>query len=280
MRLFYLLFLLMAPGLSLYAQNSPGLRNVIVDSSSYVPVDKYRALGVSYTTTRDEALSPLVFQGPGVTFSASSWKYNRNWLLQPAFTGRLHLLKNASGSSVYNEAAFKYQYTALRELLSLQHGNWRFWAGPEAGMLLNMRLHSRNTNNIASYDWAGFLGASAMVSNRFSLWGRTFAVSNQLHIPLFFLYARPPFAWAVPPAIFEEAEGAWKEVFQVGTLNNIMSLSNQVNLDFYLRKRKKGKLVQYRAFRLTYNWNYFAVGTGNPLKTGGHALSFSRVITF
>lgn len=267
-------------GAGLYAQEAPGLRDIIVDSASYVPVSRYRSVGLSYRSTRDQALSPLVFQGIGFTYSTSSWKYRKEWLWQTNFATQSHVMPNEPASSLLSEIGFSYQFSALRELTNLQRGQWRFWFGPEARMFLNTRLHSRNVNNVAAYDWATALGLSGMVSSRFQLWGRSFAISNQVQLPLAFLYARPPYAWSIPPTIFEEQEGSWKDAFQLGTLNNIFFISNQLNLDFYMPKRKKGKLLQYNAYRLAYAWSYFQVNTRNSLQTGGHQLNFSRVITF
>lgn len=272
--------LLLFTGLSLYAQEAPGLRDIIVDSASYVPVYRYRSIGLSYRTTRDQALSPLVFKGIGLSYSTSSWRYKNKWLWQTDFATQSHVLQNDPASSLLSEIGISYQVSVLRELTHLQQGQWRFWFGPEARMFLNTRLHSRNVNNVAAYDWATALGVSGMVSNRFELWGRSFAVSNQLQLPLAFLYARPPYAWGIPPSIFEEQEGSWKDAFQLGTLNNIFFIFNQLNLDFYLAKRKKGKLLQYNAYRLAYTWSYFQVSTRNRLQTGGHQLNISRVITF
>ena len=276
--LFFLLFLLAE--LNLLAQESPGLKDVIIDTNSYIPVYKYRNIGLSYSTTRDLALSPLVFQGPGASFTATSWKYKNEWLWQTDFDSRIHILKNEPGLSVMNEVSFSYQLSGLQEITKWQKGNWRFWLGPEARMLLNTRLHSRNTNNVASYDWATSLGAAAMVSTQFNLFNRTFAVSNQFQLPLAFVYARPPYAWGIPPAVFEKQEGAWKEAFKFGTLNDIILLSNKLNLDFYLKKRKNKKVIQYRAYRASYSWNYFQITTLNKIQTGGHQISLSRVITF
>ena len=279
MRIILLLFLLLS-ALHLQAQESPGLKDVIVDTTYYIPVYKYRNIGLSYSTTRDMALSPLVFQGPGATFSATSWRFKNEWLWQTNFDSRIHLLKNDPGTSTMNEIGFSYQASALREIPQWQQNNWRFWLGPEARMLLNTRIHSRNTNNVASYDWATSLGATAMVSTKFRFLKRTFAISNQLQLPLAFVYTRPPYAWGIPPAIFEKEKGAWKEAFQFGTLNDIMLIANRVNLDFYLKKRKNKKVIQFRAFRLTYAWSYFQTTTNNKVQTGGHQLSLSRVITF
>ena len=262
------------------AQEAPGLQDILSDSSAYTPVTRYRAFGLSYRTTKDKALSPLVFSGPGALFATSSWKYRKNWLWQSESSSRYNLLQNEPASSILNETGFSYRISALKELTGYQKGAWRFWAGPEAGMLLNFRLHSRNVNNVASYDWTTNLGGTAMVSRNFKILNRSFSFSNQLVIPLVFIYARPPYAWGIPPAIFEEQKGSWKEAFQAGTLNNILLLSNQLNLDFYLRKRKKGKIVRYRAMRLSYGWSFFQVKTRNVLQTGGHQLTFSRALTF
>lgn len=277
---FITVFFMLFPAIYLPAQNLPGLHEVVVDTSAYLPAQHYRAAGISYKSTKDRALSPLLFQGPGLAFSTTSWKYNNQWLWQSAFDAQGHLLQNAPGSSLLTSAGLNYQLAALRELKELQQGKWRFWAGPEARMLLNLRMHSNNVNNIASYDWATVLGVSGMLSKEFTLWKRSFAVSNQLQLPLFYLYARPPYAWGIPPPVFEEQEGAWKEAFQFGTLNTILLVKNQLNLDFYLRKKKKGKLLKYTAYRIAYAWNYFQVSSGNPLQSGGHDLMFSRVITF
>lgn len=271
---------LLFSGFCLYGQEAPGLRDIIVDSASYVPVYRYRSVGLSYRTSRDQALSPLVFHGYGIAYSSSSWKYNKEWLWQTKFSSQTHVLQNEPGSSLLSEIGFSYQVAALRELSSWKGSQWRFWLGPEARMFLNTRLHSRNVNNVAVYDWATALGVSGMLSRRFQLWGCNFALSNQLQLPLAFIYARPPYAWSIPPTIFEEQKGSWKDAFQFGTLNHIIFISNQLNLDFYLPKRKKGKLLQYNAYRLAYSWEFFQVSTRNTLQTAGHQLSISRVITF
>lgn len=264
----------------LQAQEAPGLRDIIVDSAAHVPVYRYKSFGVSLRMTRDQALSPLIFRGLGFAFNTSSWRYNNQWLWQSTFGTETHVLENEPGTSLLNEVGFSYAIAALRELGQLQRGPWRFWLGPEARMFLNTRLHTRNVNNVASYDWATAVGVTGLISTKFQLWGRSFALSNQLQLPLAFLYARPPYAWGIPPAIFEEQEGAWKDAFQLGTLNNIVQITNQLNLDFYLRRKRKGKILHYNAYRLTYAWNYFQVGTLNTVQTGGHQLSLSRVITF
>lgn len=271
---------LLLMGFSLQAQEVPGLRDIIVDTASHVPVYRYKSFGISHKMTRDLALSPLVFRGVGFAYTTSSWRYNKQWLWQSVFTTETYLLENEPGTSMMNEIGFCYHLSALRELHHWQGGRLRFWLGPEARMLLNTRLHSRNVNNVASFDWATSLGVSGLVSTRFRLWGRSFALSNQLQLPLAFIYARPAYAWGIPPAIFEEQEGSWRDAFQVGTLNNILLIGNQLNLDFHLRKKRKGKVLQYNAYRITYAWNYFQVGTLNAVRTGGHQLGFSRVITF
>lgn len=275
-----LLFSFLFCGLYLQAQEAPGLRDIIVDSAAYVPVSRYRSFGLSQRITRDQALSPLVFQGVGFAFTTSSWRYNKHWLWQTAFTTGTHILKSKSGSSMLSEISFDYHLAALQELKQWQQGSWRFWVGPEVRMLFNTRIHSRNVNNVASYDWATSLGATGLVSTKFKLWGRNFALTNQLQLPLFFVYARPPYAWAIPPTIFEDRKGAWKDAFKLGTLNHILFTSNQLNLDFQLRKKRKGKILQYNAYRLSYTWSFLQVQTLNALQTGGHQLGISRVINF
>lgn len=264
----------------LNAQEVPGLQDQIVDSTFYQPVYHYRSTGLSYRTSRDEALSPLLFQGAGLTFSGSSWKYKDKWLWQSGLATQVHLLQNEPASSLLVDVGFDYHLSALRELSSFRKDQWRFWIGPEASMLLNFRMHTRNVNNMASYDWATALGTTAMVSNQFKLFGRTFALSNQFRLPLFFLYARPPYAWSVPPAIYEKQEGSWKEAFQLGTLNDILLMSNQLNIDFFLPKRRKGTLIQKMAYRLTYSWSFFQVTSENKVQIGAQGLSLSRIITF
>lgn len=275
-----LLFSFLLLPFCLHAQEFPGLQDVVTDSTSYVPVHRYQAIGLSYWATRDEALSPLSFDGPGLSFSSASWRYNEKWLWQSTFVARGNLLTNEPVSSVLSEVGFSYTLAPLKALSLQQESRWSFWLGPEAGMLLHLRMHSRNTNNIAAYDWTTHLGISGMVSLKFELWGRPFIISNQLQLPLFFVYARPPYAWGIPPAIYEEEDGAWKEAFDFGTLNHIFSIGNQLNFDFQLRKRRNGKLVKYRAYRLSYSWNYFQVNTINKVQTGGHRLSLSRALSF
>lgn len=277
---YFILFYFAFSTFSLSAQHAPGLRDVVVDSARYRPTQHYRFLGLSYKSTRDKALSPLLFQGPGLSFATSSWKYRNHWLWQSTFSAEGHLLQNAPASALLSNASLSYSLAALRELNKIWGKKWRVWAGPEASMFLNLRLHSNNTNNIAAYEWVTALGGAGMLSREFSLWDRNFAISNQVQLPLLYLYSRPPFAWGIPPGIYEDQEGGWKEAFQAGTLNDIFFISNQLNFDFQLRKQKKGKLLKYTAYRLAYTWHYFQVRTRNSVQSGGHALRVSRIITF
>ena len=266
--------------ISLHAQSFPGLKDVIVDTTTVIPTYKYRGTGLTYRTSRDEALSPLVFTGYGSIFSSSTWKYHDKWLRQSSFSSQMVFLENEPASSIMSELGFSYRFSGLKELNSIGKGKWKLWVGPEAEMFLNMRLHSQNVNNVASYDWATAIGGSALLSKKFSLRGRSFAFSNQFHLPLLFLYARPPYAWGIPPSIFEEQKGSWKDAFNFGTLNEVLLFSNQMNFDFHLPKRKKGKLIQYRAYRIAYCWIFFHVRTLNKIQTGGHMLTFSRALSF
>lgn len=279
MRFIYIIFLFICIP-AVYGQEFPGLTDVIIDSTAYDPVTRFRAVGINYMTTKDQALSPLVFSGPGISFVSSSWRHKKHWLWKSESSGRVNYLQNEPASSVLSEMGFGYRISVLPHLPQFRTGSWKFWAGPEAGMLLNMRLHSRNINNVASYDWATSLGGTALLSTNFKLLNRTFAFTSQFMLPLVFIYARPSYAWGIPPAIYEEQKGSWKEAFQAGTLNNILLLSSQSSLDFYLKKRKNGKIVRYKAMRLSYGWSFFQVSTRNRIQTGGHQLTFSRSLTF
>lgn len=129
MKFFFTLSLLLLV-IKLFGQGAPGLTDIIVDSSSAIPVQKYRTVGLSYQTTRDKALSPLVFKGPGIYYSGSSRKYRNKWLWQSLYVSQVHLLENEPATSILNATSLSYQYAALRELSALQRGKWRFWAGP------------------------------------------------------------------------------------------------------------------------------------------------------
>lgn len=260
------------------AQEPMMLEDTVVspDLQRLYPRYKLTHWGLSISTIRDQALSPLLYQGAGFQWMLQYWKYkNGQVLVQNTSTANSATYTNQANDNVISLFGYGYQHMRLYPL-ALRHPQMQLYVGGFLHPFFNVKLLPGNINNVVSYDFLGSLGASSLLQYQFTLFRRKFILSDQLSLPLLALILRPPFAWPVPTAV--EEEGRLLADLQLGSWNRYFGLTNQVYLNFYTNKKRKGQVVKKVSQQLSYTWNYYTIPKANPLQTATHSITYSRVL--
>lgn len=278
-----LLWLILSSGVRLQAQNELMLQDTVTDPQYYEQRGdwfKVRTIGLSASTMRDQALSPLLYFGGGISQSlVNNYKFKPRTFVhaQSQFNLLVYLNPQADNDSQIQQTGFEYQ-RALHYPIALSNDDIKLYVGGFAGGLFNVRIHSGNVNNILSYELAAQLGPAGMVQFPLTVFGKQFVVSDELRFPLVSLLANTPYAWPLPTA-FEEG-GRVGDALTVGLWNKLFRLSNQVNVDFHRNKRRRGRVIKRQAYRVGYRWEFVSVAQPNLYQAGTHTLSFARIIAY
>jgi hypothetical protein len=254
---------------------TPIMSDLKIDTPSF---PRYRILqaGISLQTLRDPLLTLLRYQGSGYSLQLSTLKFKPRLVGISQFRFQLNTLGNKVNGALILQTGTAYSY-GLYKRIPLGSGH-RFYAGGYAEGLFNLRIALNNVNNILSYETGVLLGASGLWQKPFRLFKRAFMLSDQLNVPLFALFSRPPYAWSYPT--FLEETGKFSDALQASSFNKWLQLRNALNLDFYQNIRHKKKLIQKKAWRISYYWEYLRIADVNKVQSGFQQLTIGRIYTF
>lgn len=283
-----LLYLLIVAPTTGVAQDALMLKDTIVAPDLYENFPRYRLsqTGISINTLRDEALSPLRYQGIGLVGIIQYWKYKgdqRPASRRPAFRRLVQNTLNFNASSYTNAVndnviasfVFSYQHASLYPI-GLQQKSMRLYVGGLVKPLLNIKTLPTNVNNAISYELITSLGASGLFQYTFELFHKPFILSEQLSFPLLSLGLRPQYAWPSPTAV--EEEGSLISDLQLGSWNRYFGITNQISLNFYTNKKIKRRVVKKVSHQLSYAWNFYAMRHPVLLQNASHTITYSRVL--
>lgn len=272
-----LLLVLFFPLLS-SAQEPMVLKDTVVSPNVQRLYSRYRLShwGLSQSTLRDQALSPLLYQGIGIQWMLQYLKYkNDQVLVQNTSTVSTITYTNQANDNVISLFTLGYQHMRLYPV-ALRHPRMQLYVGGFLHPFFNIKLLPTNINNALSYDFLGSIGVSGLFQYQFTLFRRKFILSDQLSLPLLALILRPPFAWPVPTAV--EEEGRLLTDLQFGSWNRYFGLTNQVQVNFYTNRKRKGQVIKKVSQQLSYTWNYYTIPKANQLQTATHTITYSRVL--
>ncbi len=255
----------------------PALEDIRYDT---INRSRYRIRGtaIGALTLKDQFLSPLKYSGMYLSMDRTAYRQLPGKLRKTRLITHSTGLSNGLNDNSLLQTGFEYNYAWFFPVGRVNAGKTSFYAGAMATGLFNLKIHLGNVNNVLSYDVAVSLGPVGMAQRRFRLFRRTFMLTEELSLPVVSVMARPPYAWPLP--YFSEEGGRFTDALQVGSWNRFMRIQNQVSLDFYLKQKKRRKLVGLNAYRLTYQWNYQQMNRPNKLQTGMHSLFLGRIIKF
>ena len=255
------LSLLVSTGLQ--AQNELMLRDTILDAQYFKEQGdwfKVKQWGLSLSTMRDEALSPLLYGGLGFFWTSHTYKFKPKVMVHPQWGINSMSFTNAQSESLLSQTTFEYVH-ARHQPIALANENVKLYVGGYASGLFNLKLHPENVNNVLSYELVASVGPSGMVQFPLTLFGKHLVLSDELRFPLLSLLGNTPYAWPLPTTFDEE--GPLGDAFAVGSWGRLFRLTNAVNVDFHRRVRRRKKTVKRVAYRLSYRWEFVSVAQPN-----------------
>lgn len=284
----YFIWLLYLAPLTAFAQDALILEDTIIAPNLYERFPRYRLsqIGLSINTLRDEALSPLRYQGSGFAGAIQYWKYKGDQrpasqrLVQNTLNYGVSSYTNSANDNAIAALAFSYQHAPLYPI-ALQHedtrrGNVRLYVGGFARSLLNIKTLPTNVNNAVSYELITSLGASGLFQYAFTLFHEPVILSEQLSFPLLSLALRPQYAWPAPTVV--EEGGSLISDLQFGSWNRHFGITNQISLNFYTNKKRKRRVMKKVSHQLSYTWNFYTMRHPVLLQNASHTITYSRVL--
>ena len=262
----------------LYAQNALMPRDTIVDADYYERQGdwfKINQWGLALSLMRDEALSPLRYDGFGLFLNNNKYKFKPRVMVHQQWNIASLSFTNPQSESVLSQSGVEFIH-ARHKPIPLTNERLKLYVGGFISGLLNLKIHPENVNNVLSYELAALLGPSALVQFPVTVLGKRFVLSDELQFPLMSLLGNTPYAWPLPTAFDEE--GRLGDAFAVGSWGKLLRVTNQVNVDFHRRVRRRRQVVKRVAYRFSYRWEFVSVAEPNLYQSGTHSLSLARII--
>ena len=278
-RYYLILSILSLTGVSrLQAQNNLMLRDTIVDADYYEQRGdwfKVNQWGLSLSLMRDEALSPLRYSGFGLFLNNNKYKFKPRVFVHQQWQFYSLSFTNSQSESLLSQSSVEFVH-ARHQPIKSSNESLKLYVGGHVSGLLNLKLHPENVNNVLSYELAATLGPSGMVQLPITVFGRRFILSDEVQFPLISLLGNTPYAWPLPTSFDEE--GTLGDAFTVGSWGKLFRVTNQLNIDFHRRVRRRKQVVKRVAYRFSYRWQFVSVAQPNLYQSGTHSLSLARII--
>lgn len=197
------------------------------DSVTIRPVTNAVTLTFGGSKIRDTYLTPLLYEGTGITVQFDRWRRMRNTRLtnQQIFMAGFSGGEDKSHNSETWAGRFLYRYALHFGLL--RDNRWTLLLGPYANSEIgfNYNLKLTGSNNPATVRWVSNFGASAAVGCHYQLLGYPCTALLQAQTPL------------IGAAVMPEYGASYYETFYLETTDATVhntSLHNQQDLDIRL----------------------------------------------
>ena len=263
---------------SLQAQNKLMLRDTIVDPEYFQERGdwfKINQWGLAFSVMRDEALSPLRYNGFGLFWNNNKYKFKPRVFVRQQWQFYSMSFTNLQSESLLSLSSAEFAH-ARHLPVAAANEHLKAYVGGFVSGLINIKVHPENVNNVLSYEVAAMLGPSGMVQLPVSIFGKRFVLSDELHFPLISLLGNTPYAWPIPTSFDEE--GTLGDAFTVGSWGKLLRVTNQFNVDYLRRVRHRKKVVKRVAYRFSYRWEFVSVARPNLYQSGTHVFSVARIL--
>ena len=262
----------------LQAQNELMLRDTVVDAQYFKEQGDWfnvKQWGLSVSSMRDRALSPLLYGGFGLFWTNHSYKFKPSVMVHTQWGVSSISFTNVQSERLLSQTTFEYVH-ARHQPIALANNRTKLYIGGYGSGLFNLKIHPENVNNVLSYEFAASVGPSGMVQFPVKVFGKHFVLSEELRFPLISLLGNTPYAWPVPTTFDEE--GSLGDAFTVGSWGKLFRVTNEVNVDFHRRVRRRKRVVKRVAYRVSYRWDFVSIAQPNVYQAGMHSLSLARII--
>lgn len=204
--------------------------------------------GFGYQTLRDDAMSPLLYNGLQIgSYAGAEWRRNKGvWQLDGLFwLGET----NAERSGWYTD---NYTYAAnlsyLRYLNALDAAKWQFSLGGALTSWGSFREHISLVNSDFFYDVFVSLGPSGSVDKQFRFLKRNWQISWQLTIPVLSYGLRPNYSGLNEEPPNEEGIESELKYAEFGSFNVLTNVKSKLELGYPLQNGNRIGLLYYWDF--------------------------------
>lgn len=223
---------------------------------------------LSYLAYRDEAFSPLLYNGLGIGIQLGDRVEMPNWIqgFELALTGNFYFslldnpatFANNAGLGTFSKLNFHWYKK------SIQREKWQLAIGGKVYGHYNGLFFVNHSNNILSYDIQISLDPAALFNYQLNT---KWSLEATTHFPLISYNSRPSSEGLLP---FEDYNLDVGELLFGGNLysiSNIFFLENRVSIIRQLKNQ--------HAIRLFYNWIGGVNNSVAPLEYAGHSIGFA-----
>jgi hypothetical protein len=222
----------------------------------------FLGLGIPLATVRDEAHSPLKYQGFAPTFRLGFENINGDFVSRITASASLGTAKPKtrpkpermlSGMEI---STFQINYTYYSILNTYKKTDWNSYLGGAATLTFDLRSYNLPSNNLLGYQVNFSLNLGGFSQKQMS--DRT-RFSYEIFTPIVSYAMRPNYVGMIPT---KGGNINPQNIFLNGrlvTIDKLFRLYNRFSLDQQIKP--------YRAHRLFYSWDYYNNTVSKPLKS-------------
>ncbi len=202
--------------------------------------------GFGLQTVRDDAMSPLQYDGIQGAFQAAAEWHRPKSLYRMDGLFWLGETSAASGGTTENYT-FAVNGSYLYRI-SATESRWQWRAGAALTTWGSFREHLSLINSDFFYDLFFSLGPSAMVEREFRFFKRDWLVNWQVTIPALTYGVRPNYSGLEVAPPDENGFQGWKDA-QFGSFNILQNVKSQIELAYPLKNGNRLGIMYY--------WDFF-----------------------
>ena len=207
--------------------------------------------GAAWQSVRDDAMSPLLYDGTQGTFQVGGeWRGYRSLHRIDA------LFWLGEGSAESGRTTENYTFAVnggYLHRISKDEAPWQWRVGGALTTWGSFRDHQSLINSNYFYDVFFSLGLNASVERGFRLFGRDWLADWQVIVPVLTYGVRPNYSGleATPPD--DDGFNGWEDA-EVGSLNALQNVKSRIELMYPLSNGNRLGLMYY--------WDFFNAGFG------------------
>ncbi len=230
-------------------------------------------VGGSYANVRDQAHSPLLYNGVGGNVQLGHTRNTFHSFSQSFARFDLNLLNaEQSGATIFSyrlEGHYQYYFKQF----SNTQKRLRFYPGLAVVAKWALRDHDSFSNNSQVIETRFSLAPAIKIEFPFVLFNRDFELGIFSQLPLLNYIGRPLFASTKFPDQVANEDTAWHNYLTGGDVYSLGSYVNIKTQTYFTYTFKNGN-----GLKLDYFWSFESLKDKNPVELGEHALVISTLL--
>jgi len=249
------------------------------DSVLSLPTTRYLTLGIGSMSVQlnDQHMSPLNYYGGAFNLQLGAFKRKnksiRNLIVSTAYTNLGPKQDNREIDPRGTYIRLDLSYAQHQYIRSIWDNSTRLYVGGKFKSHSNIRLNEQLDGGFITFMFANGIFLSSILEREVRISGRPLTVGWQLDLPVINHTIRPSYLNIYD---FVNPESNWvEERIEDSEWRGIGSYTN-INSTFYLLY----PLSSSNAFRFSYDWDFYHIGSELEATSATHTYSFSFLFHF